>query len=60
MTAQQSARIRRNGHREQGVVLLVSILILALMGIIGLSSLDTVMRDRQAAGPSGPGRNRLE
>ena len=53
MTAQQSARIRRNGHREQGVVLLVSILILALMGIIGLSSLDTVMRDRQAAGHLG-------
>ena len=36
-------------HRE-GTALLVAVVILALMGIIGLSSMDTVTRDRQVAG----------
>jgi len=35
---------------EDGAALLVAVLILALMGIIGLSSLETVTRDRQVAG----------
>lgn len=37
-------------RREQGMALLVAVLILALMGVIGLSSLDTATRDRQVAG----------
>ncbi|NNL67664.1 MAG: hypothetical protein HKP30_15545, partial [Myxococcales bacterium] len=37
-------------RREQGAALLVAVLILALMGVIGLSSLDTATRDRQVAG----------
>jgi len=37
-------------RREGGAALLVAMLMLVLMGIIGLSSLDTVMRDRQVAG----------
>ena len=35
---------------EDGAALLVAVLILALMGIIGLSSMETVTRDRQVAG----------
>ena len=36
--------------REGGAALLMSMLMLVLMGMIGLASLDTVMRDRQVAG----------
>ena len=36
--------------REGGVALLVAMLMLVLMGMVGLASLDTVMRDRQVAG----------
>ena len=36
--------------REGGAILLVSMLMLVLMGMIGLSSLNTVMSDRQGAG----------
>lgn len=36
--------------REGGAALLVAMLMLVLMGMIGLASLDTVMRDRQVAG----------
>jgi hypothetical protein len=35
---------------ERGAALLMAVLFLALMGIIGLASLDTVTRDRQVAG----------
>lgn len=35
---------------EQGSALLVAMVMLALMGLIGFASLDTVMRDRQVAG----------
>lgn len=38
---------RRN---ERGAALLLAVLFLALMGIIGLASMDTVTRDRQVAG----------
>lgn len=37
-------------RREAGSALLVTMLLLVLMGMIGLASLDTVMRDRQVAG----------
>ena len=36
--------------REDGAALLVTVLLLALMGIVGVSSMDIVMRDRQIAG----------
>ena len=36
--------------REQGAALLVAVLLLALMGIVGLASMETVTRDRQVAG----------
>lgn len=41
---------RPRSRRETGTALIVAMLLLALMGIIGLASLDTVMRDRQVAG----------
>lgn len=37
-------------RRDAGIAMLVAVVVLALMGIIGLSSLDTVTRDRQVAG----------
>lgn len=36
--------------RERGFALMVAIILLALLSMIGLASLDTVMRDRQVAG----------
>ena len=33
-------------RREEGAALLVAVIVLALMGVIGLSSLDTATRDR--------------
>lgn len=58
MTAHRAESCSRS-RREGGVVLLVAILILALMGVVGLASLDTVMRDRQAAGHHGLSQNAL-
>jgi len=40
----------RSGRRQEGAALLVAVLLLALMGVIGLSSMETVMRDRQISG----------
>lgn len=40
----------KDRRHESGAALLVSVLLLALMGVIGLSSMETVMRDRQIAG----------
>ncbi len=37
-------------QRERGAALLVAMLMLMLLGLIGLSALDTVTRDRQVAG----------
>ena len=37
-------------RREGGAALLVAVMMLALMGLIGFASMDTVMRDRQVAG----------
>jgi len=44
--------IRRNerARGEQGSALLVAVLLLIFMGVIGLSAMDTVTRDRQVAG----------
>ncbi len=46
-------------RRESGAALLVAVLLLALMGIVGLASLDTVMRDRQVAGFSSNAQTAL-
>ncbi|MCH2171179.1 hypothetical protein MK489_10380 [Myxococcota bacterium] len=44
-------RVKRLENRyEQGSALLVSMALLAVMGLIGFSSLETVTRDRQTAG----------
>lgn len=40
----------RQRKREEGAALLVAVLVLALMGVIGLSAMETVTRDRQVAG----------
>ena len=52
-------RMRAERRRESGAALLVSVLLLALMGVVGLASLDTVMRDRQVAGFSSNAQNAL-
>ena len=45
-----SEPVRGAGRREAGSALLVTMVLLSLMGIMGLASLNTVMRDRQVAG----------
>ena len=40
----------RTTRREEGAALLITVLLLSLMGMMGLASLDTVMRDRQMTG----------
>ena len=45
--------------RNEGSALLVAMVMLALMGLIGFSSLDTVMRDRQVAGFQSRAQNAL-
>ncbi|RIL05845.1 MAG: hypothetical protein DCC71_08890 [Proteobacteria bacterium] len=37
-------------RREAGSALIVTVMLLLLLGVIGLSALDTVMRDQQVAG----------
>lgn len=37
-------------RRESGSALIITVLLLLLLGVIGLSALDTVMRDQQVAG----------
>ncbi len=46
-------------RRDEGSALLVAMVMLALMGLIGFSSLDTVMRDRQVAGFQSRAQNAL-
>lgn len=41
---------REGEKREGGAALLLAMMMLVMMGMIGLASLDTVMRDRQATG----------
>jgi len=44
------ASIRNDRRRESGAALLVAVLLLAMLGVIGLASMETVTRDRQVAG----------
>jgi Tfp pilus assembly protein PilX len=57
--AQQPPLADHANKREAGASLLVSVLLLALMGVIGLASLDAVMRDRQVAGFSSNAQSAL-
>jgi len=41
---------RDSNKRREGVALMLAVIVLALLGMVGLASLDTVMRDRQVAG----------
>lgn len=41
---------RIGGRREAGAALFVAVLMLALMGALGIAAMDSVTRDRQAAG----------
>jgi Tfp pilus assembly protein PilX len=51
--------IQNRRRREGGAALLVAMLMLALMGLIGFASMDTVMRDRQVAGNLSLSQNAL-
>jgi len=53
------ASVSARGHREGGTALLLAMMMLVLMGMIGLASLDTVMRDRQVAGHTSQSRQAL-
>jgi hypothetical protein len=46
----QASPNRRDPRRESGAALLVAVLLLAMLGVIGLASMETVTRDRQVAG----------
>ena len=46
-------------RRQQGVALLVSIMMLTIMGLIGLGSMELATRDRQVAGYLASGRSAL-
>ena len=47
---QPRSDLRVSRRHERGAALLISVVLMALMGIIGFASLDTVMRDRQMSG----------
>jgi len=57
MDERKPTALRR--RHEEGAALLVAMLMLVLMGMIGLSSLDTVMRERQVAGYTSKARQAL-
>jgi hypothetical protein len=42
--------VRTRRHRQQGIILFVAVLMLALMGALAISSLDSAARDQQSAG----------
>ena len=46
-------------RREQGVALLVSVMMLTIMGLIGLGSMELATRDRQVAGYLASSRSAL-
>jgi len=46
-------------EREAGAALLIAMLLLAMLGVIGLASMETVTRDRQVAGFQNRGRAAL-
>jgi len=56
---QRSAVFQDPGRRERGAALFVAVLMLAMMALIGLASMDTVMRDRQVAGFQSRARTAL-
>ncbi len=43
-------KARTGTRREQGAALIIAVMMLLLLGLMGLASLDTVMRDRQVSG----------
>ena len=45
--------VSRKKRDERGIALLVTMLLLALMAVVGMASLDSVMRDHQSAGHLG-------
>lgn len=60
MTHTASTSVSAVGQRRrQGAALLVAMMMLALMGLVGMASLDTVMRDRQVAGYSSLAQSAL-
>lgn len=46
----EETAVRTDRKREEGAALLVAVLLLAMLGVIGLASMETVTRDRQVAG----------
>ena len=50
---------RQDLRRQQGVALLVSIMMLTILGLIGLGSMELATRDRQVAGYLASGRSAL-
>jgi len=42
--------MRKDPRREQGVVMFITVLLLAMMGGLGLAALDAATRDRDSAG----------
>lgn len=46
----------RRARGERGIALIIALLMLVLLSVVGLSSMDTVMRDRQVAGHSSRSR----
>ncbi|MGH0037789.1 MAG: pilus assembly PilX N-terminal domain-containing protein [Myxococcota bacterium] len=59
MTTRIHSRTRPRSRRQRGTALFVAVLMLAMMGLIGLASMDTVMRDRQVAGFQSRARTAL-
>lgn len=47
---------RDRTRREGGIALVIALLMLVLLSVVGLNSLDTVMRDRQVAGHTSRSR----
>ncbi len=50
MPAREKAMHANDRRRESGSALLVAVLLMALMGVVGLSSMDIVTQDRRIAG----------
>jgi hypothetical protein len=49
MSVREATRVQTDRRRESGAALLVAVLLLAMLGVIGLASMETVTRDRQVA-----------
>ena len=46
----EDTRVRTHSKHESGAALVVAVLLLAMLGVIGLASMEAVTRDRQVAG----------